>query len=67
MPLIQCVVWIIALVVIVGVLVWALKSWPGLDDAVRQMGRIAIIVLFAIALLYIVLDCLGVGHPPYLK
>ena len=59
MSLIQCVLYVVLLVVIAGVLVWALKAWPGFDDAIRQIGRIVIIVLFVVAMVLVLMNCLG--------
>jgi hypothetical protein len=64
MPLISCLVWVVVMVVIAGVLVWALKSLP-LDATIQVIGKVAIVVIFVIALLYVILACIGHGVVPY--
>lgn len=63
--MLSCIVWLILVIVIAGVLVWALGALP-LDATIKQIGRVAIIVVFVIMLVLTVLNCLGLhaGWPP---
>jgi len=62
--MITCLIWIVVLVVIVGVLVWAMKSLP-IDPTIQQIGKVCVVVIFVIAMIYIVLNCVGfAGHTP---
>ena len=60
--MLACVVWLVLVIVIAGVLVWALGALP-LDATIKQIGRVAIIVLFVIMLVLAVLQCLGLQAP----
>lgn len=52
----NCVIRIVVLIIIAGVLIWAVKSVP-LDQDVKTIGRVALIVLFVLVLVVQVLDC----------
>ena len=49
------------IIVIAGVLVWALGALP-LDATVQQIGKVCIIVVFVITLVMAMLSCLGLWH-----
>lgn len=57
-----CIVWIMLIVVLAGVLVWALNALP-LDATIKQIGRVAVIVLFVLMLVLTMLNCLGLRAP----
>lgn len=61
--MLACIIWVVVVVIVAGVLVWALSQLP-LDPAIKGIGRVAIVVIFVIALLYTVLSCLGMHVPP---
>lgn len=63
--MLTCIVWLILVIAIAGVLVWALGALP-LDATVRQIGKVAVIVVFVIMLVLTVLNCLGLhaAWPP---
>ncbi len=44
--------WIIAVVLIAGVVLWALNSLPGIDPAMKQVARVLIIVCVVVFVLY---------------
>jgi len=56
--MINCIVWVVLAVVIAGVLVWGMQALP-LDPTVKQIGKVAIIIIFVIMLAYVVMSCLG--------
>lgn len=45
-------VWVIAALLIVGVLLWGLNQIPGIDPAIKAIVRVIIIVVLAIFLIY---------------
>lgn len=45
-------IWVIAALLIVGVILWALNQIPGIDPAIKAVVRIVIIVVLAIWLIY---------------
>ena len=59
--MLTCLVWFVLIIVIAGVLVWALSALP-LDATIQQIGRVAIIVVFVITLVVVMLNCLGLWH-----
>ena len=63
--MLTCILWIVLAVIVAGVLVWAMKALP-LDPTIQQIGKVAIVVIFVIALVLVVMNCLGVsvGHSP---
>ena len=56
--MLACIVWLVLVIVIASVLVWALSALP-LDATIKQIGRVAIIVIFVLMLVLTVLQCLG--------
>jgi len=44
--------WIIAVVIIAGVVLWALNSFPAIDPTMKQIARILIILLVVVMVLY---------------
>ena len=44
--------WIIAVVIIAGVVLWALNSFPAIDPTMKQIARVLIIVLVVVMVLY---------------
>ena len=61
--MLSCIVWLVLVIVIAGVLVWALGALP-LDATIKQIGKVAIIVVFVLMLVLTVLQCLGL-HPAW--
>ena len=59
--MLSCLMWIVMMIVIAGVLVWALGALP-LDPTIKAVGRVVLIVLFVIMLVYIMVGCLGLSH-----
>ncbi len=52
-PLIQL-LWILAVLLITGVLLWGVSQWPGLDATIKLMIRIVVIVVMSIWIIYLV-------------
>lgn len=44
--------WIIATVIIAGVLLWALNAFPAIDPTMKQIARVLIILVVVIMVLY---------------
>jgi hypothetical protein len=44
--------WIIAVVIIAGVLLWAINAFPAIDATMKQIARVLIIVMVVIVVLY---------------
>lgn len=61
--MLACLVWLLLIIVIAGVLVWALGALP-LDPTIAQIGRVIIVVCFVILLVVAMLNCLGLWHAP---
>ncbi len=61
MPILSCIVWLVLIIVIAGVLVWAIGALP-LDATIAQIGRVAVIVCFVILLVVATLNCLALWH-----
>ena len=47
-------IWLIAALLIVGVVLWGLQQIPGIDPTIRAFVRVIIIVALAIWLIYFV-------------
>lgn len=62
----NCIFLILLIVIVAGVLVWALNALP-LDATIKAVGRVAVIVIFVIWLAYTVMGCLGVAAPWHLQ
>lgn len=52
---------IILVLLVVGVLLWGLSAIPAIDPTIKQFIRVAIIVVVAIWLIYILAGVLGSG------
>ncbi len=53
MPLIVSqLIWVVAALLIVGVILWALNQIPGIDGTIKAVVRVVIIVVLAIWLIY---------------
>jgi len=48
---------------IAGVLLWAVSAIPVLDATIKQFIRIAVIVIVAIWLIYVLMGMFGAGFP----
>lgn len=59
--MLSCIVWLLFIIVIAGVLVWALESLP-LDATIKQIGKVALVVISVIMLVLLVMQCLRL-HP----
>lgn len=46
-------IWIIAALLIVGVILWGLNQIPGIDPTIKAIVRVVIIVFLAIWLIYL--------------
>ncbi len=59
-------IWIIAALLILGVLLWALNQIPGIDPTIKAVVRVIVIVIVAIWLIYFLasLFSAGVFIPP---
>lgn len=63
-PLLQL-LWIIAILVITGVILWGLNNWPNLDGTIKTMIRIIVIVVMSIWVIYLVFGLIaGMGPLP---
>jgi len=65
-PLIMCFVWFVLIIIIAGVIIWALASAPNLDADLKAWGRIVLIVLTVIMLVITLANCLGF-HSPFAR
>lgn len=54
---------IVLMLLVVGVLLWGLSAIPVIDPTVKQFIRVAIIVVVAIWLIYILASVLGGASP----
>jgi len=54
---------VVFVLLIVGVLLWGLSRIPAIDPTIKQFIRIAIIVVVAIWLIYIMMGLFGAGFP----
>ncbi len=45
-------IWVIAALLIVGVILWALNQIPGIDPTIKAIVRVVIIVVLSIWLIY---------------
>lgn len=61
--MLTCLIWFVLLIVIAGVIVWALGALP-LDPTIQQIGRVVIIVAFVILMVVALLNCLGLWTIP---
>ncbi len=59
--MLTCLIWFLLLIVIAGVLVWALGALP-LDPTIQSIGRVVLIVFFVILMVVVLLNCLGLWH-----
>ena len=59
--MLTCLIWFVLLIVIAGVIVWAMGALP-LDPTIQQIGRVCVIVFFVIMMVIILLNCLGLWH-----
>lgn len=48
------IVWVIAALLIVGVILWGLNQIPGIDPAIKAIVRVIVIVLLSIWLIYFI-------------
>ncbi len=55
-PPVASLLWMLAAVLIAGVLVWALDALPGIDPAFKQVARVIII---AVLMIYVILLLFG--------
>ena len=59
--------WIIATIIIAGVLLWALNAFPAIDPTMKQIARVLIILFVVLTVLYFLFNLFAgsgaVGHP----
>lgn len=53
--------WIIAVVIVAGVVLWVLNSFPAIDPTMKQIARILIILVVVIMVLYFLFSLVGGG------
>lgn len=56
-------IWVIAALLIVGVLLWGLNQLPGIDPTLKTIIRVIIIVILLIWLIYFIAG-MAAGLPP---
>lgn len=56
--------WIIAVVIIAGVILWALNAFPAIDPTMKQIARILIILVVVILVLYFLFGLVAGGGMP---
>ena len=55
--------WIIAVVLVVGVLLWGLNSIQSIDPAMKQLARVLIILIVTLFVLYFLFGMFANGFP----
>ena len=55
--------WIIAVILVAGVLLWGFNSLPGIDPALKQIARVLVIVVVLIMVLYFLFGMFAGGAP----
>lgn len=63
-----CIGWIVGMVIVAGVILWGLNALP-IDQTIKNIGRVAIIVLFVVWLVSTMIGCLHfpTTWPPVLR
>ena len=55
--------WIIAVVLVAGVLLWGLNSVQSIDPAMKQLARVLIILIVTLFVLYFLFGMFANGFP----
>ena len=56
---------LIVVLLIAGVLLWALTQFPAIDPTIKQIVKVIIIVIVAIWAIWLIAGLFGVGSPWY--
>ena len=54
-------VWIVAAILIAGVIVWAVDNLPGIDESFRKVAKVAIIAVLVIFAIVTLVGLFGAG------